>query len=144
MPEFQETVQAFLTYLQEGRGAQEGKAGLAGQQGGSRAPGQQSRWEQHWKERGKEAWMLKMVEGRKERDDEVSCRCSHNEVHSWNPLLCRQEVSLTMLWRDGLCIQLGLKCQLTQPGEWFADQKRSFKPNLTCVCIHSFSGDLKH
>lgn len=134
----------FLDLPPGGEGAQQGKARPAGQQGGSRAPGQQSRWGQHWRERGKEAWMLNTVEGRKERDEEVSYRCSHNEARSWNPLLWRQEIFLTLLWRDGVCIQLRVKCQLSQPGDCFADQKRSFKLNLTWVWIHSPSGDLKH
>lgn len=49
-------------------GGEEGtarRARPAGQQGGSGAPGQQSRGGQHWRERGKEAWMLKTAEGRK-------------------------------------------------------------------------------
>lgn len=88
-----DTVQGFLTYLQEGRGAQQGEAWPEGQEGGRRAPGQHIRWGLHCRERAEDVWMLNTVNGRKERDW-VSCRCNHNEFHSWNPLLCRWEISL--------------------------------------------------
>lgn len=61
-----DAVQGFLTYLQERRGAQQGKA-RPEQEGGRRARGQHVRWGQQGRERGKDVWMLNTVmEGKRE------------------------------------------------------------------------------